>query len=143
MWIVLSFSWQQMQCVQFMRMYCVLSLFSVHAQCRDISSENQRALTIGQQVCFRCPLQGSSFTWRFLVSTILPSGAQAVANGTLVISSVAQVHLDPNFFTCQADGGPLSEPYRLFEACKLHACMFPPPRSPFTWRVLLTLAGSS
>ena len=122
---------------------CLGSLSSVHAQCRDISSENQRALTIGQQVCFRCPLQGSSFTWRFLDSTILPSGAQAVANGTLVISSVAQVHLNPNFFTCQADGGPLSDRYRLVEACKLHACMFPPPHSPFAWRVLLTLAGSS
>ena len=106
--------------------YTIVSvcLFSVYAQCRDINSESQRALMIGQQVCFQCPLSGSSFVWTFQGSPVLPAGAEGFANGTLAINSVARVHLNPAFFQCQSDGGEVSEPYRLVEACKLHACMF-------------------
>ena len=107
-------------------LFCVfVCLFLVHAQCREINSEDQRAVIIGQQVCFRCPLSGSSFVWTFQGTPVLPPGVEGFANGTLVIHSVAQMHLFPAFFRCQADGGPLSDPYRLVEACKLHACMFP------------------
>ena len=80
---------------------------------------------IGQQVCFQCPLSGSSFTWTFQGTPVLPAGAQSFANGTLVISSVARVHLAPAIFQCQSDGGQLSDLYRLVEACKLPACMSP------------------
>ena len=79
---------------------------------------------IGQRVCFQCPLTGSAFSWTFEDTDVLPVGAQGFANGTLVINSVAQVHLDPAFFRCVADGDQ-SDPYRLVEACELHAHMFP------------------
>ena len=99
-------------------------LSSVHAQCLDIASEDQRALMIGQQVCFQCPLTGSTFSWTFLDTPILPVGAQGFANGTLVINGVAQVHLDPAFFRCVADGVQ-SNRYRLVEARELYARIFP------------------
>ena len=79
---------------------------------------------IGQQVCFQCPLTGSNFSWTFQDTPILPAGAEGFANGTLVINGVAQDHLDPAFFRCVADDFP-SDPYRLVEACELHARMFP------------------
>ena len=80
---------------------------------------------IGQQVCFQCPLTGNTFSWTFLYTAVLPVGAQGFANGTLVINGVTQVHLDPAFFRCVADGVLISDPYRLVEACELHARMFP------------------
>ena len=116
-------------------------LSSVHAQCRDISSDNQRALMIRQQVCFQCPLSGSSFTWTSQGTPILPRGAEGFANGTLVINSVSSVHLAPAFFQCQSDGDQVSGIYRLVEACKLHACMFPPHTT--HWRLMPTPAHSS
>ena len=79
---------------------------------------------IGQQVCFQCPLTGSTFSWTFQDTPVLPMGAEGFANGTLVINSVAQVHLDPAFFRCVADGVQ-SNPYKLVEACELHARIFP------------------
>ena len=100
-------------------------LSSVDAQCRDIVSEDQQALIIGQQVCFQCPLAGSTFSWTFLDTPILPEGVEGFANGTLVINSVAQVHLDPAYFRCEADSVQ-SSPYRLVEACELHAHMHVP-----------------
>ena len=107
-------------------LYCPsVCLSSVDAQCRDIASKDQRALIIGQQVCFQCPLTGSTFSWTFLDTPILLEGAQGFANGTLVINSVAQVHLDPAFFRCETDGDQ-SSPYRLVEACELHACTHVP-----------------
>ena len=110
-------------------LYCLsvclsVCLSSVDAQCRDIASKDQRALMIGQQVCFQCPLTGSTFSWTFLDTTFLPEGAEGFANGTLVINSVAQVHLDPSFFRCVADGVE-SDRYRLVEACELHSRMSP------------------
>ena len=73
---------------------------------------------IGQEVCFQCPLQGSNIMWTFLDMSDLPTGAQAVANGTILLSNVTQMHLDPNFFHCQPDGGQLSDRYTLVLACK-------------------------
>ena len=106
-------------------LYCLSAcLSSVDAQCHDIDSEDQRALIIGQEVCFQCPLTGRTFSWTFLNTPILPVGAEGFANGTLVINSVAQNHLDPAFFRCVADGVQ-SDPYRLVEACELHARIFP------------------
>ena len=116
---------------------------SVQGQCRDVSSEDQRAVVIGQQVCFQCLLSGSNFTWTFQGTDIFPVGTQGFANGTLVIDSVAEVHLDPAFLQCQADGGPLSDVYRLVEACKLHVCMLSMSVITTHWRVLLTPAHSS
>ena len=99
-------------------------LSSVHAQCRDIASEDQRALMIGQRVCFQCPLTGSTFSWTFQDTPILPEGTEGFANGTLVINGVVRDHLDPAFFRCVADGVQ-SNRYRLVEACELHARIFP------------------
>ena len=79
---------------------------------------------IGQQVCFQCPLTGSTFSWTFQDTPIFPTGVQGFTNGTLVINSVAEVHLDPAFFRCVA-GDVQSNPYRLVEACELHTSMFP------------------
>ena len=79
---------------------------------------------IGQQVCFQCPLTGGTVSWTFQDTPVLPTGAEGVANGTLVINGVVRDHLDPAFFRC-AVGGEQSNRYRLLEACELHAHIFP------------------
>ena len=94
-------------------------LSSAHAQCRDISSEDQRALMLGQRVCFQCPLGNSNITWTFQTVPTLPTGAEGFDNGTLLITSVAEAHLEPGFFQC-GPGGQESDRYRLVLACKYH-----------------------
>ena len=90
--------------------------------CRDPSSDDQRAVMIGQSVCFICPQGTANIEWKYELAPVnLEPGLTDFPNGTLLIASVQSNYIGRPF-SCRNTNTLSQTSFSLTEACK-SACM--------------------